>query len=151
MASPSMRDALRGARQVGVGDAALRLEALRQVGVGVQRDAVWPQFADLLHRAREALGRLLRQAVDEVGIDGAIAQFARALHQVANALEGLHAVHGLLHVGVEVLHAEAQPVEAERAEVRQARRRDGARVDLDGDLGVLRQPEGGADRAPSRG
>src|SRR5207344_749908 len=33
-------DALRGARQVGIGDAPLRLEALGQVRVGVQGDAV---------------------------------------------------------------------------------------------------------------
>ena len=43
-----------GAGQLGGDDAPLRLEALRQVGIGVQRNAVGPQLADLLHGAGEA-------------------------------------------------------------------------------------------------
>jgi hypothetical protein len=65
------------------------------------------------------LRRLLGQAVDQVGIDRLEVQRARG-HQVAHALERLHAVHRLLHVGVEVLHAEADAVEAHGRQVRQA-------------------------------
>jgi hypothetical protein len=88
------------------------------VGIGVEGDAVGAQFADLLHRAGEARGRLLGQAVDQVGVDRAVAQRAGASHQLAHHLERLLTVHGLLHVGIEVLDAEAQAVEAEAAEVR---------------------------------
>jgi hypothetical protein len=60
-------------------DAPLRLEALRQVGIGVQRDAVGPQLRHLGQRAREGLGRLLGQAVDQVHVDGIEADRARRL------------------------------------------------------------------------
>jgi len=104
-------------------------------------------LADLLYGAREGLGRLQRQAVDQVGVDRLVAQFARGLHQFEHAFVGLHTVYGALHVGVEVLHAEAHPVEAERAKVRQALRRDGARVDLDRHLGPGRNAERTTERA----
>jgi hypothetical protein len=50
------RNAVSGARQVLFGNSALRFEPLRQVGVGVQGDAVRPQLANLLNGSREALG-----------------------------------------------------------------------------------------------
>ena len=36
--------------------------------------------------------------------------------QVARHLEGLHAVDGFLHFGIEILNAEAQAIEAEAAQ-----------------------------------
>ena len=141
MASPEHGDALRGARQVDFGDAPLRLESLGQVCVRVQSDAVGPQLAHLLHRSREALGRLPGKPVDEICVDGEVAQLPGTLHQSLHHLERLNAVDRLLHLGIEVLNPEAEAVEAERAEVRQSFGRHGARVDLDRDLGVRRQPE----------
>ena len=44
----------------------------------------------------------------------------------------LDAINGLLHVGVEILNAEAYPVESEPAQEPHVGRRDGARIDLDG-------------------
>ncbi|MNV66051.1 hypothetical protein D3C71_1587850 [compost metagenome] len=46
-----------------------------------------------------------------------------------------------LHLRVEVLHPETQPVEAQLAQVRQARRGGGARVDLDRDFRIGLKPE----------
>ena len=114
--------------------------------VGVQGDAVGSQLVHLRHRSGEALGRLPGQPVDEVGIDGDVAQLAGARHQPLHHLERLDAVHRLLHLGVEVLNPEAEAVEAERAEVGQSFGRHGARVDLDRDLGVRRQAERRAQR-----
>ena len=94
-------------------DAALRLESLRQVRIGVQRDAVRPQRADLRDRAGERGRRLAGQTVDQVDIDRLEAERPGLLHQRAHRLVRLHPVDRLLHLGVEVLHAEAQPVEAQ--------------------------------------
>ncbi|MNX08590.1 hypothetical protein D3C86_382930 [compost metagenome] len=112
-------------------DAPLRLEALRQVGVGIQRDAVGPQFADLRERALERGVVLARQAVDQIDVDRFETQRARRVHEREDLRRRLDAVHGLLHGGVEVLHAEAQAVEAERGQRREALRIDRARIDLD--------------------
>jgi hypothetical protein len=140
------RQALSGCRQVGGSDAPLRLEALRQVGVRVQRDAVRAQRGDLRHGAREAFRGLARQPVDQVGVDRLEAEGACAGHELAHAVVRLHAMHRLLHLRVEVLHAEADAVEADVAQVREALRRHGARVDLDRHLGAV----GDAKRAAQR-
>ena len=113
-------------------DAPLRLEALGQVGIGIERDTVGPQRIDLGQRALEGLGRLLGQAVDQVHVDGGKAQLPCRCHQREHLLGRLHAVHGDLHLFVEVLHAEAQAVEAQLLEHGQAFDADGARIDLDG-------------------
>ena len=47
-------------------------------------------------------------------------------------------MHRLLHRGIEVLNAEAQPVEAQARQVRQALLGDGARIHLDGQLRARR-------------
>ena len=139
------RYAVAGRRQLRDGDAALRLEALRQVGVGVQRDAVRPQLGHLGHGAGYGPGRLLGQAVDQVGIDRLEADAPRRSHQLAHLLDGLDAVHRLPHVSVEVLHAEDQAVEAQRGQVLQARGRGAAR-----DVQVQRQRRPAADGGPGR-
>ena len=81
-------------------DAPLRFEALRQVGIGIQRDAVGPQLRDLSHGAGKGLRRLLGQAVDQVAIDRLEADASRRSHQAAHLLEGLDAVHCQQGLGV---------------------------------------------------
>ena len=120
------------------------------MGVGIHRDAVGPQLGHLADGAGEAGGRLQRQAVDQVDADGRETQFARRAHQRGHGLDRLHAMHGLLHGGVEVLHAEGQPVEAQRLQMRQPRRVDRARVDLDRQLGPGQQAEAPAQRRHHR-
>ena len=105
--------------------------------------------ADLRDGALERLRRLLRQAVDQVGVDRLEAERARRAHQVTHALEALHAVHRLLHRRVEVLDAEADAVEAQSRPARQALGVRGARIDLDRDLGARRDAERRAQRWPS--
>src|SRR6185369_9700207 len=64
-------------RQVGRNDLPLRLEALRQVRIGIAGDAVGTERDDLVERAREFLWRLLRQSVDQVDAgrtEGALAR-----------------------------------------------------------------------------
>jgi hypothetical protein len=131
-----------GGRDVGAVDAALRLEALRQVRIGVQRDAVRAQLQHLLQGGVEAGLGLQGQAADEVQIDRGEAQFAGILHQLLDLLEGLHAVHRLLHARIEILHAVADAVEAQLLQMRQARAGHGARVDLDRCLDARQPVEG---------
>ena len=125
------RKLLRGARQVDVEDAPLRLEALRQVGVAVEGDAVGAKLQHALHRVGEARHALFRQAVDQVDVERLEAARARGRDHVARHLVGLDAVHRALHRRVEVLHAEARAVETEFREEADGLRRARARVDLD--------------------
>lgn len=136
-----------GAGQFDDVDAALGLEALGQVGVGVQGDAVGAQFGHLGQGAVERGGGLPRQSVDQVDVDGVKADAARGLYQGKYLLGGLDAVYGLLHVGVEVLHAQADAVEAQIAQGLQARGADGARVHFDGVFAIWRK----AEAAPQQG
>ena len=62
-----------------------------------------------------------------------------------------HAVHGLLHRLVEVLHAEAQAVEAEAGQVCEPVVVDSARIDFDRGLGPRRDAERLAQRAHHAG
>src|SRR5713226_9572819 len=90
---------------------------------------------------REAFGRLMRQAINQIDIDAVKAERARGLQKVARQFEWLVAVDRLLHLGMKILDAHAEPVEAEPAECFQVRPRGHARVDLDADFGVLRKSE----------
>ena len=128
-------------RQLRLGNATLRLEPGRQVGVGVQRNPVGPQAGHLGHRGRKRLGRLKRQPVDQVGVDGGEANLAGGVHQLAHLLKGLLTVDGALDIGIEVLHAEADPVESHVRQRLQARCAGGAGIHLNRHLAVLGKPE----------
>ena len=72
------------------------------------------------------------QAVNQIGIDGGKARFARGLHQCKNLFNGLNTVYGLLYRRIKVLYAKADAVEAELLQMMQALGIHGARIDLDG-------------------
>jgi len=80
---------------------------------------------------RSGLAALLGQAVDQVDADRAETGVARGLHDGHRFRFRLDAVDGFLHVGVEILHAQADAVEALRAQRKHAFARHRARVDLD--------------------
>ena len=113
-------------------DAALRLEAFGQMGIGVQGDAVRPQRADLLQGVGKGGRCLVRKAVDEIGVDRSETDLARRRDQGEDLFGGLNAVYGLLHGGIEVLHAKTDAVEPQLRQVLQAPGIDGARVHFDG-------------------
>ena len=123
----------------------------RDVRVGVDGEAVRPDLEDAVDRRREALGRLVRQAVDEVDVDAREPQRARRADEVPRGLEGLDAVDRGLDLGIEVLHAHAQAVEPQRRERLEVPRRRHARVDLDADLRVRRELEALPDAAAETG
>ena len=74
---------------------------------------------------------LVRQAVDQVHVDGTETERARLLEHGEGFGLALNPVHRLLHRGLEILHAHAQTIEAETAQHRQRLRTDLARVHLD--------------------
>src|SRR6266853_1293951 len=86
---------------------------------------------------RKALGRLQRKAVDQVHIDAVEAKPPRSHNEIARHFERLDAVNDFLHLGVKILYAHAQSIEAEAEE----RLRRDARVDLDADFRVGREGE----------
>ena len=88
---------------------------------------------------REALGGLQRQAVDQVDVDAVEAEPARLFNQAARHFERLDAMNRFLHLGMEILNAHAQPVEAEPPQSFEVRLRRHARIDLDADFRVRRE------------
>src|SRR6266853_1634776 len=90
---------------------------------------------------RKALGRLQRKAVDQVHIDAVEAKPPRSHNEIARHFERLDAVNDFLHLGVKILYAHAQSIEAEAAERLEVRLRRDARVDLDADFRVGREGE----------
>ena len=131
--------------QVHFVDAALGLEALRQVGVAVQSDTVRAQLGDLLERAVERGRALQWQAVNQIDIDGLKPAVAGRLNQREHLLCRLQAVHCGLHGRVKVLHAKAQAVKAHAGQGVDTCHVHGAGVHLNrqlracGELEVLRQ------------
>ena len=123
IASCSSASLLAGVGQVALVDLPLRLEHLRQVRVAVDGDAVRPRLDDGVERAREAVERLARQAVDQVDVDRAEAVRAAGVDHAQRFLDALHAVDRQLHRGIEVLHAEAGAVEAHGGVAPRCRRR----------------------------
>ena len=90
---------------------------------------------------------LFGQTVDQVRIDGFVAQCPRFDHQVVHALIRLDPVHCLLHLRVEVLDTEADAVETDRRQIAQPLRSRRSRIDLDRDLGLGRELEGALQRS----
>ena len=91
--------------------------------------------------AREPGDRLLRQPVDQVGVDRYEAVRARGVDHRQRLGLGLDPVDGLLHVRVEILDSDRDPVEALLAEERDRVGVDLARIDLDRHFGVGRERE----------
>src|SRR5437764_2252928 len=81
-----------------------------------KRDAVRAEADDLIHRVCKTLGRLVRQAIDQIHVDALESQTPGAEKQIARHFERLDAVNSFLHFGLKILNAHAQPVEAELAE-----------------------------------
>src|SRR5260370_17532276 len=69
-------------------------------------------------------------------VDGIEGEMGRGEEQVARHFVRLNAVHGLLDVGMEILNAHAEAVEAKLAESFEMLARGDARVDLDANLTV---------------
>lgn len=90
---------------------------------------------------------LMRQAVDNVEIDGRNAEISQRGHDVSRLLEALRAVDGGLYDRFEVLHADACPRDAEGSPCLQALGVDMGRVDFDTDLGVWSDVEVSIQRA----
>ena len=95
------------------GEGALLLAQPGHVRVAEHGHAVGSEGQHLVDGARESLGGLVRQAVDEVHVDAGKAECAGRGDQIARHLERLDAVDGLLHFGIEILNAQAEAIEAQ--------------------------------------
>jgi len=95
--------------------------------------------------------RLARQPVDQIEVDRAEARFARLARHPLHQLEGLDAVHRALHLGLEVLHAERDAVEAELAQELHRSWRRMAWIHFDRALAVGGARQAGIERPHERG
>ena len=63
----------------------------------------------------KSVRRLIRKTVNQINIDAIEAKFARGKEQVAREFVRLNAVHGFLHIGMEILNAHAETIETQLA------------------------------------
>ena len=131
--------------QVGLVDELLVLLHPGHVGVGEDGEAVRPPGQHPIQGVGEAGGVLVGQAHDQVHVDAGKAQFPRPAVNLGDQRLGLHAVHGLLHPVVQILHAQGQAVEARFAQGHQVFPGELARVGFTTHFRVRRDVEAGAD------
>ncbi len=103
------------------------------------------QAEDVVDGARKGVGRLQRQAVDEIDAERVDALGAEPLDGLAVDLVGLVPVDGALDLGIGILHAERGAVGADIAERLDVFAREAARIDLDAELAVVCEREMSAD------
>ena len=132
-------------RQIGVKDHALGLEVIREMRVVVERDTVRRHFDHLIDRLSKALAGLLRKAVNEIHIDRMETCGPGIVHGVTNEFVGLNTVHGLLHVGIQILDTKAHAVEAKLSQLLNLILRAAAGIHFDRELPAFLQREAGAD------
>src|SRR5260370_1202466 len=122
-------------RQVRCEKALLLLQP-RHVRVAEEGNAIRGEFKNLIHGVGKSVRRLVGKAVNQIDVDAIEAEIARHEEQVAPHFVRLNAVHRLLHVGMEILNAHAETVEAELAQSFEMLARGHAGVDLDANLTV---------------
>src|SRR6266851_7016930 len=118
------------------GEGALLLLQPRHVRVAEESDAIRGESNNLIHGVGKRVCRLVGKAVNQIYVDAVEAEIARGEEKVARHLVGLDAVHRLLHIGVEVLNAHAETVEAELAQSFEVLAGGYTRVDFDTNLAV---------------
>src|SRR5437588_2872496 len=118
------------------GEGTLLLLQPRHVRVTEKGYAIRGQSKNLIHGVGKSICRLVGKAVNQIDVDTIEAEIARGEEQVARHFVRLNAVHGLLHIGVEVLNAHAETVEAQLAQRFEMLARGHARVDLDANFTV---------------
>ncbi len=128
-------------------EGALLLLQPGHVGVAKQSDAIRRELQNLVDGMREAFRRLVWQAKNQIHINTVEAKLAGGLNEIARQFERLVAMNSLLYLGMKILDAHAEPVEAEPAECFEVRPGSHARVDLDADFGLFRKMEALASRA----
>src|SRR5258708_31925821 len=118
------------------GEGALLLLQPRHVRVAEEGDAIGSESKNLIHGVGKSVRRLVGKAVNQIYVDAIEAEFAGGEEQVARHFVRLNAVHCLLHIGVEVLNAHAETIEAKLAQSFETLTGGYARVDLDAYLTV---------------
>src|SRR5882762_7163471 len=118
------------------GEGALLLLQPRNVRVAEEGNAIGSESKNLIHGVGKSVRRLVGKAVNQIDVDAIKAEFAGGEEQIARHFVRLNAVHRLLHIGMEVLNAHAQTVEAELAQSFEMLAGGHARVDLDANFTV---------------
>ena len=124
-------------RQSGRVDLALGFEQVRQMGVVERRNPVGALRDDVLHGPAEAGDALQRQAVDQIHADRFEAFAPSGVHHLQRDRAGLDAVDRLLHLGIEILHSQAQAIETQFPQQGDGAVVGLARIDFDGILAAV--------------
>src|SRR2546429_346355 len=98
--------------------------------------AIRSESKNLIHGVGKSVCRLVGKAVNQIDVDAIKAEIPRGEEQVAGHFVGLNAVHRLLHIGMEVLNAHAETVEAELAQSFEMLAGGHTGVDLDANFTV---------------
>ena len=113
------------------GDHHLALGHPGDMGITIQRHPVGRQRQQLLDGFRNAAAVLMRQAIQDVGVQAGNVVAADQVDRLAGQFERLHPTDGFLDLGVEILHPDGRAVHSGRCKRGHARGVDFGRVDLD--------------------
>src|SRR5882672_9040390 len=122
-------------REVG-GKGALLFFKPRHIGIADESDAIRGEADDLIDGVSESVGGLVGQAVDQIDVDTVEAELASGEEEVASHFVRLNSMNRLLHLGLEVLDAHAETVEAQLAESFEMLAGSYAGIDFDADFTV---------------
>src|SRR5215510_10384129 len=111
------------------------------MSVAEHGQAIRIQFEYKVQRFVKRRPRLLRQTINQVGVDAFETQRPRHFEYLASFFVRLNSPHRQLNVPVEILDTYTQSVEAERSQRTKLIACCHPWVDLDGELSVCRQME----------
>ena len=109
------------------------------MGIAVKRHPVWVQRQKLLHRLVDARLGLVRQPEQDVGIQALDPGGAQHVGRVARDVKALDPPDRLLDRIIEILHPDRRAIHPRPRQRVDARLVDLVRVDLDRELGTLRE------------
>ena len=112
-------------------DATLRLEHRRQMCIAIEGNSIRLQENHPIEGVVKPGDILFRQAVDQINVDRCDAVLARSFDHVRSLFFTLDTIDRLLHLRIEILHAQAHPIETQLGQCSSFFIIHGARIDLD--------------------
>ena len=107
------------------------------MGVTEQRQPIRLQAGRRIHRSPDAAQVLMRQAVHQIDIDRLDPGLSQPIDDPSRGRERLDAIDRFLHLGIDILQADAGAGDANGGEGSDLVLAEAARVDLDRELGII--------------
>ncbi len=121
---------------------------IRNVRERIDRGAVRAHREQSPERIGPAEDRLLGEAVNQVDVEAPETELSCLIHQLRDGIRALAPANDGENRGIEVLHTDREPIEAETTQQLDLRSTGHVGRDLDGDLGLCLDIEAALDGTP---